>query len=145
MILKDKGEEFMVTILRNPDHTIKTYSEKGADFVLAPGEYLDEVEGDFAEYAGRLKISACGRSGESLVLPAGTPAVEVRVSCPGRTSVVLETNNEEKEITLENGAGSFTLALEDGKSYLIRPHDRREFCAAGEALLAVVVEKSTQG
>jgi hypothetical protein len=132
----------MVTILRNPDHTIKTYSEKGADFMLAPGEYLEEVEGSFAAYAGRLKISAGGCSGETLVLPAGTSAVEVRVTCPGRGSVTLEINNEEKGVTLQDGAGSFQLPLEDGKSYLIQPHDRREFCAAGEALLAVVVENT---
>lgn len=129
----------MVAIIRNADNTIKTYSEKGEDFFLATGETMEEVEGNFADYAGRLKISAYGLSGETLFLPAGTPEVEVRVECPGKNCISLEINNEEKTVILAEGRGSFWLHLVDGMSCIIRPSDRMEYCPAGEAIMAVVV------
>jgi hypothetical protein len=129
----------MVSIIRNADNTIKTYSEKGEDFFLAPGETMEEVEGSFADYAGRLKISANGRSGETLFLPAGTLEVEVWVDCPGKNCIALEINNEEKSVMLADGRGSFSLPLVDGMSCIIRPRDCREYCPAGEAIMVVVV------
>jgi len=132
----------MVAILRKADGSIKTYAEKGEDFILSPGETMNIIEESFAEYSNRLTISAGGRSGETVTLPSGTQAVQVQVSCPGEISVALNINNEETEVFMVNGWGNFQLPLEDGKTYLISPCDRLKYCAAGEAILAVIVAGS---
>jgi hypothetical protein len=130
----------MTMILRNADRTIKTFSERGEDFTPQPGETLEEVEMSFASYAARLRISAGQCRGETLRLPAGTGAVQVQVACPGEENVLLEVNNDVQTIPLRDGSGSFLLPVEDGCAYMIRPHDRVRYCAAGEALMVVMVE-----
>jgi len=135
----------MVAVLRNIDLTIKTFSERGEDFVLAPGETVETLDTGFAEYAGRLKISAGGRSGETLFLPAGSAEVEVLVDCPGKQSVTLEVNKDEVVIPLADWRGRFVLPLVDGTTYVIQPRYRKMYCAAGEALMAVVVGSRKPG
>ncbi len=130
----------MVAILRNVDGTIKTFSERGEDFVLLPGESLEGMDLSFAAYAGRLRLSAGGRSGETLFVSEGMSSIDVQVDCPGQPAISLDINHEEREVALDAGRGSFSLALKSGATYIIRPHDCTQYCAAGEAVLVIVVE-----
>lgn len=131
----------MVTVLRNADHSIKSFSEQ-EDFILQPGETLETIPVSFTNFAGRLKISVEGRSGETLFLPAGTSSIEIQVRCPGEDSLILEINNEIRRVSLADGCGVFPLELSDGQTYVLRPQDRVRFCAAGEGLMIIGVGKT---
>jgi hypothetical protein len=130
----------MVTVLRNPDQTIKTFSERGEDFNLLPGETLEENSLSFANYAARLRISAGGLCGETLRVAAGSADVVVSISCPGRDNVPILVNDEVLEVSLVEGQGSFTLPVSVCAVYIIKPFEQTIYCPAGEALMVVVVE-----
>jgi len=128
----------MIYLIRNADRTIKTFMEQGADCILQPGETLEIAAGSFADYAARLKLSVESRSGETVQCPVGAD-VSVQISCPGQATVALEVNGAAQEIVLENGLGQLVLNGEQPGIFEIRPADRTLFCAAGEAVLTVVV------
>lgn len=130
----------MVAVLRNPDQTIKTFSERGEDFNLSPGETLEDVNMSFANYAARLRISAGGLSGETLRVAAGSPDVPVTITCPGRETIPILVNDEVRDITLVDGVGSFSLPVSQPAVYILKPYEQTLYCPAGEALMVVVVE-----
>jgi hypothetical protein len=130
----------MVTVLRNPDQTIKTFSERGEDFNLLPGETIEENNLSFANYAGRLRISAGGLCGETLRVAAGSPDVMVSITCPGRENIPILVNDEVRDVALVDGQGSFILPVSVCTTYIIKPFEQTIYCPAGEALMVVVVE-----
>jgi hypothetical protein len=130
----------MTTIIRNSDGSIKTFTERGDDVALAPGETMEESPLSFAEYASRLRISLSGRSGETITIPTGSPDQTISVSCPGESSVTLFVNGFSETVPLVNGAGTLTLSAEVPGRYIILPADSAKYCAAGESVLILEVK-----
>ncbi len=129
----------MIYIIRNADRTIKTFLEKGADCVLQPGETLEIRPESFTEYAGRLRLSVDGRSGELIRVEKGSGMVEVLVEAAGAPEMALQVNNLVETVPLEGGRGRLLLGTEESGRFEISPADRTQYCAAGEAMLAVEV------
>jgi hypothetical protein len=129
----------MVYIVRNADRSIKTFMEKGDDYILQPGETLEVLAGEFADYASKLRIAVDGESGETIQRYHGSDDVIVQVLCPGQPSVDLEVNGVGETLALTNGAGQFVLSDEVPGTFLIQPADRTQYCAAGESVLMVVI------
>ena len=129
----------MIYLIRNADGTLKTFMEQGSDCVLAPGETLELQPGNFADYAARLRLSVDGRSGETVTRPQGTD-VTVQVACPGQISVALEVNGSTQDVVLEGSLGQLVLSGNQTGTFELRPADRTLYCAAGEAVLTVVIE-----
>jgi hypothetical protein len=129
----------MTTVIRDSAGLIKTFMETSAGYVPESGETMEEVAESFSEYARRLRIFVDGRSGETVRVPAGEGEVNVRVECPGETTVSLAVNGEVKEVALEGGLGILVLSRNVPGRYVIAPADRVKFCAAGEAVNVVEV------
>ncbi|MBA4375278.1 MAG: hypothetical protein C0401_03780 [Anaerolinea sp.] len=130
----------MTHIIRNSDLTIKTFTERGDDIVLAAGETLEFSPLSFTDYANRLKFSLAGRSGETIYIPAGSPDLIVSVSCPGEASIALMVNGMPETVTLTNGIGSLTLSAEVPGLYIITPAYKTRYCPAGQATLFIEVK-----
>jgi hypothetical protein len=128
----------MIYLIRNADRTIKTFMEQGTDYILQPGETLEIAAGSFADYAGRLRLSVEGVSGETVRRPLGTD-VTVQVACPGQATVALEVNGATQEVELESGLGDLVLSGNQAGTFEVRPAERTLYCAAGEAVLTVVI------
>lgn len=129
----------MIYIIRNADRTIKTFLEKGADCVLQQGETLEIRPESFTEYAGRLRLSANGHSGELVRVAQGSGMVEVLVEAPGAPEINLQVNNLVETVPLEGGRGRLLLGTGEPGRFEISPADRIQYCAAGEAVLVVEV------
>ncbi len=74
----------MITLIRNPDGTLKTFAERGDDLSLAPGETLELSPLTFEQFAARLRLLVDGRGGETVRVPAGSPACHRRGALPGQ-------------------------------------------------------------
>ncbi len=129
----------MIYIIRNSDRTIKTFSERGDDFVLLPGEILEVQPHSFVEFASRLRLSVSGRSGEFLSLPAGSPDIVLDISCPGQNEIQLYINELLDNIPLVSGYGQLLLSAELPGTYLITPADKFNYFSGGESILTIEV------
>ena len=130
----------MITIVRSKTGEIKTYSAgENMDYSTALGETIEQLDTTIAEYATRFKLSAKGRSGETVRAAMNSGVLKVRVSCPGQSEVDVDVNGLVEQISLENGENEILLSTENAGIYVITPADRRKYCAAGEGLLTVEV------
>jgi hypothetical protein len=129
----------MVYIVRNADRSIKTFMEKGDDYILQPGETLEVLAGEFADYASKLRIAVDGVSGETIQRYHGCGDVIVQVFCLGQPSIELEVNGVVETLELAYGAGQLVLSADVPGTFFIQPADRKLYCAAGEAVLTVVI------
>ncbi|NMB55135.1 MAG: hypothetical protein GYA15_10590 [Leptolinea sp.] len=129
----------MTFVIRDAQGCIKTFMEISAGVMLDAGDTLEEVPVPFGAYASRLRLLADGCVGELVKVPAGSGTIEVRVECPGETSVALAINGLEETVPLVDGKGALALSRETPGVFLIKPVDRRKYCAAGEALCVVEV------
>lgn len=129
----------MIYLVRNSDRTIKTYLEKGDDYVLLPGETMEAREISFRQFAAKLRLTVDGRGGELVRVPKGAPPVQVRVEAPLTAEMPLLVNDTVEVVPLSDGAGTLRLGTEQAGLFIIQPFDRATYCAAGEALLAVEV------
>lgn len=129
----------MIYIVRNSDRTIKTYLEKGDDYVLLAGETMEASPASFRQYALRLRLTVDGRGGQLICAPQGTGTVEVKVEAPLTAEITLLVNDLIETVTLTDGAGTLKLGTGQPGLFVIQPYDRTTYCAAGEALLAVEV------
>lgn len=129
----------MIYIVRNADRGIKTFMEKGDDYMPLPGETMEALPVSLAQYVGRFRLSAGGRAGELLRVGRGSPPLTVDVSVPLTQAVELMVNDVVALVELTDGAGTLVLGTDEPGLFLIQPRDRTTYCAAGEALLAVEV------
>ena len=130
----------MISIIRNADGTIKTYSEvPDTRENLTPGETLELLDYTFEEYSRRLIISLAGKSGETMRVARDSGEVTVEVNCPDEISVSLDINGLEEMLPLINGKAALILSTQVPGTFLIQPADRVSYCAAGQAVLMVEV------
>lgn len=129
----------MTFVIRDSQGYIKTFMETSAGVLLDAGDTLEEVPVPFAAYAGRLRLLADGHVGELIRVPAGSGTIDVRVECPGETSVALTINGLEEVVPLVDGKGALALSRETPGLFVIQPVDRHRYCAAGEARCVVEV------
>lgn len=130
----------MIYVVRNADGTIKTFSDVGG-WGLADGETVEEVSGSMSEYATRLKLLVNGKTGETIIVSKNSGDITVTVSCPGKPSVDLSVNGVKETVSLSDGEGIITLSTAVSGLFLIEPFDKTQYCAAGEAVLAVEVQE----
>ena len=131
----------MISIIRNADGTIKTYSEQpDTRKNLIPGETLELLDYTFEEYSRRLMLSHAGKSGETIKVARGPGEITVEVNCPGEISVSLVINGVDELLPLINGKAALILSTQVPGTYIIQPADRAKYCAAGQAVLVVEVE-----
>jgi F420-0:gamma-glutamyl ligase-like protein len=95
----------MITLIRNPDGTLKTFAERGDDLSLAPGETLELSPLTFAQFAARLRLRVDGRGGETVRVPAGSPEVTVEVLCTTGETVSIAVNGLTEDVALTGGRG----------------------------------------
>lgn len=129
----------MIYIVRNSDRTIKTYLEKGDDYVLQPGETMEGLSMSFQQYAQRLRLTAGGRGGELVRVPKAPGTVDVKVEAPLTAEITLLVNDLVETVALTGGVGTLKLGTAQAGLFVIQPFDRTTYCAAGGALLAVEV------
>ena len=130
----------MISIIRNADGTIKTYSDPpDTREVLAPGETLELVDYTFEEYSRRLTLAAFGRTGETMRVARGSGEITVEVNCPEEITVTLDINSVEEALPLINGKAALILSTLVPGTFFIQPADRAKYCAAGQAVLKVEV------
>jgi hypothetical protein len=130
----------MISIIRNPDGTIKTFSELiDPATVLSPGESLEQLNTTFEEFAQRLVISHAGRSGETIRVPRSSSDLVVEVRCPGETSVSLDINGTIETLPLIEGQAAILPGTDEPGTYIIKPADTRKYCPAGQSLLVIEV------
>jgi len=130
----------MISVIRNSDGTIKTYSEiLDPQSVLMPGESLEQLNVGFVEYSKRLVISHAGRSGETIRVPQSSGDLVVEVRCPGETSVALDINGTIETLPLINGQAALMLGSEQPGRFVLKPADARKYCPAGQSLLVIEV------
>ena len=130
----------MISIIRNADSTIKTYSDPPdtrANLIL--GETLELLDCTFEEYSRRLMLSHAGRSGETIKVARGPGDITVEVNCPGEITVSLDINGMQETLPLINGKAALILSTQVPGTFIIQPADRRKYCAAGQAVLMVEV------
>lgn len=130
----------MIYIVRNADETIKTFSETD-NWVLEDGEKIEVVDSTFSEYANRLRLSSGGISGQTIQVAKNSGDMTVIVSCPGKSSVDLSVNGVKETVSLSGGKGTITLSSAVSGLFLIEPFDKTQYCAAGEAVLAMEVQE----
>jgi hypothetical protein len=129
----------MVYILRNPDRTIKTFSERGDDFVLQPGETMETLPCTFMEFASRLRLSVNGISGQTITFPAGSPDIVLDISCPGQTEVQLYINELLDTVPFINGHGQLTISADLAGIFFITPADKINYFSGAESILTIEV------
>ncbi len=129
----------MTIVIRNAAGEIKTFMETAAGLVLEPGETMEENGLPFGTYARRLRLSALGRTGELVRVPAGDGTVPVAVECPDEVSVTLNINGLVEVVPLVDGTGALTLGCDTPGTYIILPADRVKYAAAGESVCVVEV------
>lgn len=130
----------MISIIRNADGSIKTYSEQPDTRAnLMPGETLELLDYTFEEYSRRLIVSLAGKSGEIMRVARDSGEITIEVNCPGEISVSLDINGMEETLPLINGKAALIFSTQVPGTFLIRPTDRVNYCAAGQAVLMVEV------
>jgi ssDNA-binding replication factor A large subunit len=129
----------MIYIVRNADRTIKTFLERGDDYILQAGESMEISPLSFQEFAGRLRLSVGGTAAQLIRVQKEAGPVEVQVEAPLAGEVALRINDTVEVVTLQGGRGSLWLGSGEAGTFLIEPADRTSYCAAGEAILTVEV------
>jgi hypothetical protein len=130
----------MITVVRSKDGSIKTFAERPFEsYNLALGETMELIDTDFAEFAQRFTLTCMGRSGETITVRQGEPAVTVQVSCPGAHTVSVDVNGSIETLTPINGVAEILLGTDVPGTFIIQPADRALYCAAGNGLLVVEV------
>lgn len=130
----------MITVIRNADGTIKTFSENAEnDFQFTRGETIELVDCSFTMYARRFSLSCQGKSAELISARVGDPALIVTVECPGQPVVDLEINGSIESVNLVDGIGQIQLSTIEPGLFLIQPADRKTYAAAGNGLLSIEV------
>jgi hypothetical protein len=118
----------MITLIRNSDGSIKTYSEIPDGFeALSPGESVETVNSTFAEYSRRLTLSCGGRSGETIRVPRSSGDLTVEVRCPGETAVSLNINGAVETFPLIQGQAALLLGTGEAGVFHVRPADTRRY------------------
>lgn len=131
----------MITIIRNADKSIKTYSEiPDPPGALSPGETLETIQMSFVEYSQRLVLTCMGKTGENVFLPQSSGDVIVEVLCPGEPMVSLDVNGLVESLPLVDGKGALLLSTSEPGEFIIRPADTRKYCPAGQSVLVVKVK-----
>lgn len=130
----------MIYIIRNADGSIKTYAERGDDFIPQPGETMDLSPLSFAEYANRFVLSAQGFAGDLVRVRVGDPQVKILVSCPAQLTVDLSINGTTETVQLTQGIGEIDLSTAVPGLYVIQPADLKTYPAAGTGMLYVEVK-----
>ena len=134
----------MIYLVRRNDRTIKTYLERGDDCVLAEGETLEIQPQNFRDYAGRLRLSVNGCSGEEVRVMQASGSLQVLVEAPHAEQVALQINDRRETLPLKDGRGLYLLDTSKPGRFELSPADRTNYCAAGEALLVVQVAEMKQ-
>ncbi len=130
----------MITLIRNADGSIKTYSEVPDTMdALAPGESLETIQSSFVEYSQRLVLTCMGKTGETVFVPQSSGDVIVEVLCPGETSVSLDINGTIEPLPLVDGKAALFLGTSEPGIFIIRPADTRKYCPAGQSILVIQV------
>ena len=130
----------MISVIRNKDGTIKTFSQTSdQDAVLAEGEAYEVVNTSFHEYASRLILSCAGRSGETLRVARGSGDLVVEVTCPNQTLVAIDINGSVETLPLVNGRAALLLGTEEAGVFVLKPADEAKYCAAGQSVLVIEV------
>ena len=129
----------MTYVIRNQDHTIKTFCQRADDNILTGGETLEVSPLSFMDYANRFTLSLNGKSGETIRIAKGSANQVISVSAPGENNVDIDVNGNISTCNLTGGIGSFSLDTTVAGTYLLRPADRTKFCAAGESILVIEV------
>jgi hypothetical protein len=130
----------MITIIRNPEGSIKTYSEFSDDpAALLPGESLETVNTAFSEYSRRFTLACAGRSGETLRFPRASGDLTVEVRCPGESTAALDINGQVETLPLINGQAALLLGTEVPGTFVLKPADTARYCPAGQAILVIEV------
>ena len=130
----------MTFIILNADKTIHSFHQSDAGLTLAEGQTMEVSDLSFQEYAERLVLSVSGITGETVTV-ASEPGriVQVNVSCPANSSVMLDVNGLQVEVPLVDAAGILELEADAPGLYVIRPADATLYCPAGNSILAVEV------
>lgn len=131
----------MISIVHNPDGTIKTFADNVADVQLLPGETVEELPVTFEEFAARFVLSHNGQPCQTVFLCVGDAPVQVQVSAPGFTSVAIDVNGTPQTVELTNGSGTLTLPTDAPGRFALSPADRVAFCQAGWGSLLVVIQE----
>jgi len=130
----------MITLIRNTDGSIKTYSEIPDGFeALSLGESVETVNSTFAEYSRRLTLSCAGRSGETLRVPCSSGDLTVEVHCPGETTISLKINSTIETLPLIEGQAALLLGTGEAGVFHLQPADTRRYCPAGQSVLTIEV------
>lgn len=129
----------MITLIRNPDGTLKTFAERGDDLGLAPGETPELSPLTFEQFAARLRLLVNGRGGETVRVPVGAPQVTVEVLCTTGETVAIAVNGLTESVALASGRGEIKLSAETPGVFQLAPADRAAYCAAGESILTLEV------
>ncbi len=130
----------MISVIRAKDGTIKTYSSRPFDnYNIALGETMELIDIDLIEYSQHFKLTCMGRSGETIQVKQGDPALTVQVSCPGAHTVSVDVNGSIETLTPIDGVAEILLGTDVPGTFIIQPADRTLYCAAGVGLLVVEV------
>lgn len=130
----------MISIIYNPDGSIKTFAEDVSDLQLLPGETVGELPVTFEEYAARFVLSHNGQPCQTVFARVGDAPVQVQVSAPGFTSVAVDVNGTPQTVELTNGTGTLTLPTDAPGRFALSPTDSTAFCRAGWGSLLVVIQ-----
>jgi hypothetical protein len=130
----------MITVIRNADGTIKTFSENPEnDFVFTNGETIEYIDTTFTAYAARFVLSCLGKSAETVRVRVGDPQPQVQISCPGQSNVAVDINGTTETLPLNLGKAQIMLSTALPGVFIIQPADRRAYPAGGQGLLIVEV------
>lgn len=130
----------MISIIYNPDGTIKTFAEEFSDLQLLAGETTADLPITFEEFAARFVLSHNGQPCLTVYARVGDAPVQVQVSVPDHTSVAVDVNGTPQNVELTNGTGVLILPTDAPGRFSLTPADRVAFCQAGWGSLLVVIE-----
>ena len=131
----------MITVIRDANKNIKTYSESTLDdYNLAMGETKEIVDSTFVEYSRRFMLQAAGVYGQTVRAIVGGDDVTVGVSSTlGMDVVDIDINGTIEHVSLVAGQGEIVLSTANPGIFIIQPANRKLFCAAGNGILTVEV------
>lgn len=129
----------MTYILHNPDGTIKSYMDRVSDLPLLAGETISATPLSMAEYAQKFVLSFQGKPCNTISVKTGDPEVVIDVNAPDCESVGVSVNDEERIISLTQGAGQLSILTDEVGIFVLGPADRGRFCMAGSGSLCVEV------
>ncbi len=124
-------------IYRGADGRIKSFGDgDGADWALGPGETIERLAGDAADYAGRFALSV----DRARILADGIDEARVTLTTtlkPPPASLEVAINGEVFAVTIESGVGRLAVIAETPGPITIEPADRVAFAAAGAGTVSV--------